>query len=255
MVYWKNDIPISDAVGTGSGDVLILEIGGWENALYTYSSRGIIYLNVSSTEVACYSKIIDFATSALTFDSSKQICATPLVGATGSDEQNMTASNSSGITGKVAYTAGATGIYKALISFCDETDMRFYIRQLSTALDSNSQHEGKTRFRMALMESFNIVKEGVKNMIRNQTERKNNNDIDLTQLYDPGQYRQCQAMIASALLLRNFGGPSALDYISYADQLWNQGTLLLSSIVPLIDEDDDEIIDAEIRPVIRLRRS
>ena len=236
MAVLTEDHPSSES---DTGDLIIsrLALTGWGQTLQTWSTNGLIYASISSGTITFYRrKKVDG-----TFATGDRICS----GTVSSNPQEavaLSALNSSGITGTVD-VSGSSGTCRAYICFADETDVRHYIHELASALDSNSQFEGVARFEGLLKRTMRRLCEKVRNRLSHQLETRNDGTLDILDLRRPGQLRDVLAQMTAALLYQQLGAGNSPMYLEHAKRLEAQADKDFMSIAFEVDTNQDAELD------------
>lgn len=236
-------LAIGDPLGAGTARLDRLVLTGWSTALRTWSKNGVMWAVVTSGAVHLYRRRKYDGT----FASTDSICALtsgltdPHYGAT------LTAQNSSGISGTVD-VSGTDCIRKVIVSFCDETDIVNRVHLLTTALDSNSQFNGGTRFEKPLTDAFLRVAEYVESSMRRLVSPNSSGRYDITKLSEPSRLAIPQSLYAAATILRGMHGAESLGYQELADRYEAQAGAALTALSLTFDVDDDEVDDVATEP-------
>ena len=236
MAVLTEDHPSSEAV-TGDLAISRLALTGWGQTLQTWSTDGEIWASLVSTTITLYRrKKIDG-----TFATGDRICS-GTVSANPSEAVTLSALNSSGITGTVG-VSGTSGTVRAIMSFADETDVRHYVHELSSALDSNSQFEGVARFEGLLKRTMRRLCEKVRSKLMHQLDTKTDGTVDILDIRRPGQLRDVQAQMAAALLYQQLGAGNSPMYLENAKRLEYQADKDFNGIQFEMDNTQDGISD------------
>ncbi len=241
--------------GADSGDLALslLDFSGWSTSLHSITQDGHFFAEFVSAgggTLTFYSKknLSDGFTATDAFANATGVTAAP-------NDVALSQSNASGVSGVVS-VMGSSGIVRGLLSFADESDVRHYLHELTSALDTNSEFEEQVRFEEVLKRTMRMLMERIRGRIRGRADYKNNNNPDLLDLRRPGQFRDIHAKMTAEVITRQVGTPDSLAYSEYADTLKKSYESDINSMSIEIDRDQNSEVDNRTRvKARRLRRA